>query len=136
MLAVTTGVPCLGTILHRVPVFCSITKPLLSACVAHTDSLSDAEAQSVPPSSSALCLTSHVPCLLLLPCRFYAPQVFLATGASTSNALLSSVIIGLVNVAAIIVAILAVDRLGRRFLLLQGGAQMVVTQVGPVLITC
>jgi hypothetical protein len=73
-----------------------------------------------------------LPCVLLPPCRFYAPQVFLATGASTSNALLSSVIIGLVNVAATIVAILAVDRLGRRFLLLQGGAQMVVTQVGHV----
>lgn len=74
-------------------------------------------------------LTLNASAYLLL-CRFYAPQVFLATGASTSNALLSSVIIGLVNVAATVVAILAVDRLGRRFLLLQGGAQMVVTQVG------
>jgi uncharacterized protein (DUF2342 family) len=55
--------------------------------------------------------------------------VFLATGQSTTNALLSSVIIGLVNVAATVVAILAVERLGRRFLLLQGGVQMVITQV-------
>lgn len=61
--------------------------------------------------------------------RFYAPQVFLATGQSTSNALLSAVIIGLVNVAATVVAIVAVDKMGRRFLLLQGGVQMVITQV-------
>jgi hypothetical protein len=59
--------------------------------------------------------------------------VFVAAGQSTSNALLSAVIIGLVNVAATGVAAVAVDRAGRRFLLLQGGVQMVVTQVtvGP-----
>lgn len=56
--------------------------------------------------------------------------MFVAAGQSTSNALLSAVIIGLVNVAATGVAAVAVDRAGRRFLLLQGGAQMVVTQVG------
>lgn len=64
--------------------------------------------------------------------RFYAPQVFVAAGQSTSNALLSAVIIGLVNVAATGVAAVAVDRAGRRFLLLQGGAQMIVTQVRGV----
>ena len=53
----------------------------------------------------------------------------MAAGQSTSNALLSAVIIGLVNVAATGVAAVAVDRAGRRFLLLQGGAQMVITQV-------
>jgi len=89
--------------------------------------LSPTNILSPPLPPAAPCLPCAALCSVL---RFYAPQVFLATGQSTSSALLSSVIIGLVNVAATLVAIVAVDRMGRRFLLLQGGAQMVATQVG------
>jgi len=60
---------------------------------------------------------------------FYAPQLFEATGASTNAALLASVVTGVVNVASTIVAAIAVDRTGRRFLFLEGGAQMLVCEV-------
>lgn len=53
----------------------------------------------------------------------------MAAGQSTHGALLSTVVIGCVNVACTVVAILAVDRIGRKPLLLQGGIQMVLTLV-------
>lgn len=42
--------------------------------------------------------------------RFYAPQLFEATGASTNAALLASVVTGIVNVVSTLVAIYLVDR--------------------------
>jgi hypothetical protein len=63
------------------------------------------------------------------PKRFYAPQLFEATGASTNAALMASVVTGVVNVASTVVAAVAVDRTGRRFLFLEGGAQMLVCEV-------
>jgi MFS family permease len=45
---------------------------------------------------------------------FYAPQLFQAAGHSAESALLSTVITGAVNVGATFVAILLVDRIGRR----------------------
>ena len=44
------------------------------------------------------------------PPRFYAPQLFEATGASTNAALLASVVTGVVNVVSTLVAIFLVDR--------------------------
>ncbi len=60
---------------------------------------------------------------------FYSPQMFEAAGQGSSDALLNTVIMGSVNVASTIVAILLVDRLGRRFLFLEGGSQMVACLV-------
>lgn len=45
---------------------------------------------------------------------FYAPQLFSAFGNSHSWTLRSTLIIGAVNVASTVVAIVAVDRAGRK----------------------
>jgi hypothetical protein len=50
--------------------------------------------------------------------------------SSSSSALLNAVVIGATNVVATFVGLLLVDRLGRRPLLLQGGVQMMASQVG------
>ena len=55
---------------------------------------------------------------------FYAPQMFEAAGQSGSDSLMSTCIVGAVNVFATIVAILMVDRFGRKFLFMAGGMQM------------
>ncbi|GAX75106.1 hypothetical protein CEUSTIGMA_g2550.t1 [Chlamydomonas eustigma] len=55
---------------------------------------------------------------------FFSPQMFEAAGQESSEAMMSTVIMGSVNVASTLVAILLVDRLGRRFLFFQGGGQM------------
>lgn len=60
---------------------------------------------------------------------FYAPQLFQAAGQGADAALLSTVITGAVNVASTVVAIIFVDRLGRRFLFIQGGIQMILCEV-------
>ena len=60
---------------------------------------------------------------------FYAPQIFESIGGGTGGALESTVVTGAVNVVSTIVAILAVDRLGRRVLFLQAGVQMFVSEV-------
>lgn len=57
---------------------------------------------------------------------FYSPQLFAAIGASP---LLNTVIVGAVNAVATIVAIGLVDLLGRKVLFLQGGVQMLITEV-------
>lgn len=59
---------------------------------------------------------------------FYAPQLFQTTGAGADAALLNTVIIGAVNVASTVVAILVVDRFGRKFLLIEGGIQLVLCE--------
>ncbi|KAF6250807.1 sugar carrier protein A [Scenedesmus sp. NREL 46B-D3] len=60
---------------------------------------------------------------------FYAPQLFQAAGHSAESALLSTVITGAVNVGSTFVAIILVDRVGRRALFIQGGIQMLVCEV-------
>lgn len=69
-------------------------------------------------------------------CRFYAPQLFQAAGQGADAALLSTVITGAVNVGSTVVAILLVDRLGRRFLFLQGGVQMILCEVRVLVEVC
>lgn len=68
---------------------------------------------------------------------FYAPQLFQSLGSSSAMSLLQTVIIGIVNVLATIVAILYVDKFGRRALFLQGGVQMFIAEVvvGSILAT-
>uniref|UniRef100_A0A453BQJ7 Major facilitator superfamily (MFS) profile domain-containing protein n=1 Tax=Aegilops tauschii subsp. strangulata TaxID=200361 RepID=A0A453BQJ7_AEGTS len=60
---------------------------------------------------------------------FYAPVLFETLGFKGDASLMSAVITGLVNVFATLVSVFTVDRLGRRKLFLQGGSQMLVSQL-------
>ncbi|CAH9133681.1 unnamed protein product [Cuscuta epithymum] len=60
---------------------------------------------------------------------FYAPVLFTTIGFGDNAALMSSVITGGVNVFATLVSIFYVDKLGRRFLFLEGGFQMLICQI-------
>ncbi|KAL6839554.1 hypothetical protein ACP4OV_030824 [Aristida adscensionis] len=65
---------------------------------------------------------------------FYAPVLFKTIGLGGDASLMSAVVTGLVNILATFVSIAAVDRLGRRKLLFQGGCQMLVCQRIQVII--
>jgi SP family xylose:H+ symportor-like MFS transporter len=60
---------------------------------------------------------------------YYAPLMFKNLGASTDSALWQTVIVGLANVIFTVVAILTVDRLGRKPLLIIGGLVMGVAMI-------
>lgn len=60
---------------------------------------------------------------------FYAPQLFESMGHGADTALLSTVIIGAVNVVCTSVAIIMVDRAGRKALFIEGGTQMIIAEV-------
>ncbi|KAK9813801.1 hypothetical protein WJX73_010313 [Symbiochloris irregularis] len=60
---------------------------------------------------------------------FYAPILFSSIGSSDTTSLINTVIIGAVNVLATLVAVFLVDRLGRKFLLIQGGVQMIIAEI-------
>jgi SP family xylose:H+ symportor-like MFS transporter len=60
---------------------------------------------------------------------YYAPLMFKNMGASTDAALLQTIIVGLSNVVFTVVAILTVDRLGRKPLLIVGGLVMAVAMI-------
>ncbi len=57
---------------------------------------------------------------------YYAPSIFQNLGASTNSALLQTVVVGLANTVFTLVAIVMVDRVGRRPLLILGAALMAV----------
>jgi SP family sugar porter-like MFS transporter len=59
----------------------------------------------------------------------YAEEVFTAAGYTVSDVLLNIVITGLVNLVFTFVAIYAVDRVGRRVLMLAGSAGLMITYV-------
>ena len=60
---------------------------------------------------------------------FYAPVLFQTVGFKNDASLLSSVITGIVNVLSTLVSVYAVDKIGRRKLLLQACIQMFISQV-------
>lgn len=60
---------------------------------------------------------------------FYVPVLFKSLGRGSESALLNTVIVGAVNVVATLVAIFTVDRLGRKFLFIEGGAQMLSSMI-------
>jgi MFS transporter, SP family, xylose:H+ symportor len=60
---------------------------------------------------------------------YYAPLMFKNLGASTDAALWQTVIVGFVNVLFTVVAIVTVDRLGRKPLLIIGGLVMGVAMI-------
>ncbi|XP_038719115.1 sugar transport protein 10-like [Tripterygium wilfordii] len=80
-----------------------------------------------------LVITCCIPCFQQLTginvIMFYAPVLFKTLGFGDDASLMSAVITGLVNVLATIVSVVCVDRFGRRALLLQGGAQMLICQI-------
>ncbi|URD82842.1 Sugar transport protein [Musa troglodytarum] len=59
---------------------------------------------------------------------FYAPVLFQTIGFKNDASLLSAVITGIVNVLSTVVSVVLVDKLGRRFLLLEACGQMLITQ--------
>ncbi|GFZ14132.1 major facilitator superfamily protein [Actinidia rufa] len=67
---------------------------------------------------------------------FYAPVLFQTMGFKNNASLLSAVITGSVNVASTFVSIIAVDKIGRRKLLLQACVQMIIAQtaIGGILV--
>ncbi|CAL5027128.1 unnamed protein product [Urochloa decumbens] len=61
---------------------------------------------------------------------FFSPVFFQTAGFGSSGALMGAVILGAVNLASTLVSAAAIDRYGRRPLLLTGGFVMVICQVG------
>ncbi|XP_060174293.1 sugar transport protein 6-like [Lycium barbarum] len=59
---------------------------------------------------------------------FYAPVLFQTMGFGGNASLLSAIVTGSVNVISTLVAILGVDRFGRRGLLVEGAVQMLIAQ--------
>jgi len=57
---------------------------------------------------------------------YYAPEIFKATGDGVKSALLQTIVIGIVNILATVVAILYVDKLGRKLMLMIGSAGMAI----------
>ncbi|CAJ2656424.1 unnamed protein product [Trifolium pratense] len=55
---------------------------------------------------------------------FYSPNLFQSVGLGNSGALLCAIILGLVNLASILLSAAFVDRFGRRFLFITGGILM------------
>lgn len=60
---------------------------------------------------------------------FYAPVLFKTLGFGDDASLMSAVITGVVNMLATIVSIYSADKFGRRLLFLEGGIQMIISQV-------
>jgi SP family xylose:H+ symportor-like MFS transporter len=60
---------------------------------------------------------------------YYAPLMFKNMGATTDTALWQTIIVGLANVIFTVVAILTVDRLGRKPLLIGGGLVMAAAMI-------
>jgi sugar porter (SP) family MFS transporter len=59
----------------------------------------------------------------------YAPKIFLAAGVEIKNALLQTSLVGLINFIFTFIAILFIDKVGRRSLYLIGSMGMVITLV-------
>ncbi|XP_027366440.1 sugar transport protein 5-like [Abrus precatorius] len=60
---------------------------------------------------------------------FYSPNLFRSVGLGSDAALLSTIILGVVNLSSNLVSSSFVDRFGRRFLFITGGILMVVCQI-------
>ncbi|KAL3505899.1 hypothetical protein ACH5RR_031281 [Cinchona calisaya] len=85
--------------------------------------------ESVPPLVIAVCIQVFQQFTGINAIMFYAPVLFQTLGFKSDASLLSSVITGLVNVGSTFVAIFAVDKVGRRKLLLQACVQMLISQL-------
>ncbi len=61
---------------------------------------------------------------------YYAPEIFRTLGAQTDTALLQTIIVGIINLTFTVVAILTVDKLGRKPLQIIGAIGMAVSMTG------
>ncbi|MDB5132971.1 MAG: transporter [Mucilaginibacter sp.] len=57
---------------------------------------------------------------------YYAPEIFKATGDGVKSALLQTIMIGIFNIISTVIAILYVDKLGRKLMLMVGSIGMAV----------
>jgi len=85
--------------------------------------------ESMPPLIIAISLQVFQQFTGINAIMFYAPVLFQTLGFKSDASLLSSVITGLVNVGSTFVSIFAVDKAGRRKLLLQACVQMLISQL-------
>lgn len=60
---------------------------------------------------------------------FFAPVLFITIGFSESVSLLATVILSVIGTAATVIAMILIDKLGRRILLIIGGIQMFITHI-------
>ncbi|KAF7829933.1 sugar transport protein 5 [Senna tora] len=65
---------------------------------------------------------------------FYSPNLFQSVGFGNDAALLSTIILGVVNLGSIMVSSAVVDRFGRRFLFIVGGIQMLVCEIAVAVV--
>ncbi|KAK2646972.1 hypothetical protein Ddye_022167 [Dipteronia dyeriana] len=84
---------------------------------------------SMPPLIIAVLLQVFQQFTGINAIMFYAPVLFQTVGFKDDASLLSSVITGIVNVASTLVSVYAVDKVGRRILLLQACVQMFISQI-------
>jgi MFS transporter, SP family, xylose:H+ symportor len=61
---------------------------------------------------------------------YYAPEIFKSMGSGTDTALLQTIIVGAINLSFTVLAILTVDKFGRRPLLIIGALVMAVSMAG------
>ncbi|CEI82150.1 D-xylose transporter XylE [Oceanobacillus oncorhynchi subsp. incaldanensis] len=61
---------------------------------------------------------------------YYAPRIFAEMGASSDGSMFQTVIIGIVNFIFVLIAMLLVDRVGRRLLMIVGSVGMAVGMFG------
>jgi len=64
---------------------------------------------------------------------FYSPNLFRSLGLGHNASLLSAIILGIVNLASILVSSTVIDRFGRRFLFITGGIIMLVCLVSEII---
>lgn len=61
---------------------------------------------------------------------YYAPEIFKSMGSGTDSALLQTIIVGVINLSFTVLAILTVDKFGRKPLLITGALVMAVSMLG------
>jgi len=61
---------------------------------------------------------------------YYAPEIFKSMGSGTDSALLQTIIVGIINLSFTVLAILTVDKFGRKPLLITGALIMAVSMFG------
>ncbi|WP_165021049.1 D-xylose transporter XylE [Dysgonomonas sp. ZJ279] len=61
---------------------------------------------------------------------YYAPEIFKSMGSGTDSALLQTIIVGIINLSFTVLAIMTVDRFGRKPLLITGALVMAVSMLG------
>jgi len=61
---------------------------------------------------------------------YYAPEIFKSMGSGTDSALLQTIIVGIINLSFTVLAIMTVDKFGRKPLLITGASVMAVSMLG------